>query len=87
MKDQAGCSKVSLADCSSLDLSVRSTFLRGCYSREDSEVVPVADPTAQQGEVGQTRVVYLGESDHEIQAHVVHLRQDPALQTQLCHTL
>lgn len=39
-KDQAGCSKVFLAGCSSLDLSARSTFLRGCYSREDSEVVP-----------------------------------------------
>lgn len=85
-KDQAGCSKVSLADCSSLDLSVHSTFLRGCYSREDNEVAPVVDPMAQRGEVGQTRVVYLGESDREIRAHAVHPRQDPALQTQLRRT-
>lgn len=39
-KDQAGCSKASLAGCSSLDLFVHSTFLHGCYSMEDSEVVP-----------------------------------------------
>lgn len=86
-KDQAGCSKASLADCSSLDLSVRSTFLHGCYSTEDNEVVPVVDPTVQQDEAGQTTEVYLEESDHEIQGHVVHQRQDPAPQTLLCHTL
>lgn len=48
--------------------------------------LPVVDPMVQQGEVGQTRVVYLEESDHEIQGHVVHQRPDPALQTLLCHT-
>lgn len=41
----------------------------------------------QQGEVGQTMVVYLEESDREIQGHEVHQRQDPALQTLLRHTL
>lgn len=87
MKDRAGCSKASLADCSSLDLSVHSTFLHGCYSTEDSEVVPVVDPTVQQDEAGQTTGVYLEESDHEIQGHVVHQRPDPAPQTLLCHTL
>lgn len=86
-KDRAGCSKVSLADCSSLDLSARSTFLHGCYSTEDNEVVPVVDPMVQQGEADQTRVVYLEESDHEILGHVVPQRQDPALQTLLCHIL
>lgn len=50
-------------------------------------LIPVVDPTVQQDEAGQTTEVYLEESDHEIQGHVVHQRQDPAPQTLLCHTL
>lgn len=49
--------------------------------------VPVVDPKVQQDEAGQTRVVYLEESDHEAQGHVVQQLQDLAPPPLLHHTL
>lgn len=86
-KDLAGYSKGSPAGYSILSLFVHSTFLRGCYSMEDSVVGPVVDPKVQQDEAGQTRVVYLEESDHEAQGHVVQKLQDLAPQSLLYHIL